>query len=103
MWSQGQCTGHARGRAQGAKHGGGVESRLMNFFGRNTAQATHDFRAHRNAPGQISTTQVVKLCGGQHPRNHHCTGVDGATLKGVIVILAMGGGAIDKRSGGDAR
>ena len=94
--AQGQGTGHTSSSAQGAKNRGGVKPGLMNFFRRDAAQASHDLRAHSDAPGQISTTQAVKLGCGQYTRHHHRTRMDGAAFKGVVIVFTMGCGAVDQ-------
>src|SRR5262249_14821720 len=85
----GRCAHHA-------ENGCGMKSSLMNGLWYHGAQATHHFRADRNAQKGGGAVRLVPLASRQHCRHDHGTGMNRPAFEGVVEVLAMGRGAVDK-------
>ena len=76
-----------------------MEACLVHALGRHQAQAAHDFAADGDAAHGVAAGEAVLLRGGEQRRDDHRAGVHRAALEGVVVILAMRGGAVAQRRG----
>ncbi len=92
---------HASGGAERAEHRGGVKSSLVHALGRDQTQAAHHFAAHREPARHVAARDVVLLGGGKQGRNDDRAGVHRTAFEGVVVVLAVRGGAVAQRRGGD--
>ena len=89
-----QRRSHARRRAQRAEYRGGMKPCLVHALGRRQAQPAHDFATHGDAARRVAARESVLLGRGEHGRDDHRAGVHRAALEGVVVILAVRGGAV---------
>ena len=96
-----QRRGHARRSAERTEHRGGMKPRLVHALGRHQAQAAHDFATHGDAARDVAAGEPVLLGRGEHRRDDHGAGVHRAAFEGVVVVLAVRGGAVAQRRGGD--
>ncbi len=96
-------TGHAEGAADAAggreraEHGGRMKAGRMDRLRRDQCEAAEQLDAGGDAEQQAVTTQPFALGDRQDRRDDHGPGMDRAALEGVVVILAMRGGAVQER------
>ena len=86
----------ARG-GNGADHRGGVKAGGMDRARRHQAQPAHQFGADDDATQQGRPAQAFAFAGGQDGRHDHGAGMNRAAFEGVVVVLAVRGGAVDQR------
>ncbi len=78
-----------------------MKPRLVHALGRHQAQAAHDFATHGDAAREVAARELVLLGRREHGRDDHDAGVHRSAFEGVVVILAVRGGAVAQRRGGD--
>ena len=74
-----------------------METRLVNGLRRNQAQPAQQFDAGRHADKQPLATQALAFADGQNGRHDDGTGVHRSAFERVVVVLAVGRGAVDQR------
>ena len=92
-----ECGGDGAGGGERAQHRGRMEPRAVDRDRRNQREPAHQLRPDHDAAQEILPAAPLPLAGGEHGRDDDGAGMDGAALERVVVILAMGGGAVDER------
>ena len=85
-----------RRRAHRAEHRRRMEARRVDHLRRDEAQPARQLAADRDPGEQVRARQPVPLGGGQHGGHDHRAGMHRPALERVVIVLAMGGGAVDR-------
>ncbi len=96
-----QRRGHPRRRTQRAEHRGGMKAGLVHALGRHEAQPAHHFAPDRDAAREVVTCKRMLLGSGENGRNDHGACMHRAAFEGIVVVLAVRGGAVAQRRRGD--
>ena len=73
-----------------------VKARFVHGLGHHEAETAQHFGADGNADQRHAAIGIVPLAGRKHRRHDHRAGMDRPAFKGVVEILAMRRGAVDK-------
>ena len=85
------------GRGERAEHRRRMEARLVRRHRRDQAEAAQQLDAGGDADEQPVAAEPFALAGGQHGGHDDRAGMHRTALEGVVVVLAVRGGAVDER------